>query len=215
MDAARGRAARVRRGGDPARLGGAGGRWPRPPRSLTLLRGGLHGRDPAGHRAPRRTVRHRHRRPAPLPDRRASSPGRRRTCGATSTWLPDEPAGPSEVADRLGARVLAPFRTVPRARSRQAATGASAEQLPDDPAVLSHLVAATAALTSTDRQRLLARARTAAAARELRCSTARRAARRVRAVPVAAAVDCAVRRTQPVASPCAGPCAGPRLCSEA
>lgn len=60
------------------------------------------------------------------------------------------------------------------------------EQLPEDPTVLSHLVAATAALTLDDRQRLLAAPDTAARLRaELRL-LAREAAllRHVRAVPV-------------------------------
>lgn len=60
------------------------------------------------------------------------------------------------------------------------------EQLPDDPTVLSHLVAATAALTVADRQRLLATPDTAERLRaELRLLSREAALlRQVRAVPV-------------------------------
>jgi uncharacterized protein len=60
------------------------------------------------------------------------------------------------------------------------------EQLPDDPTVLSHLVAATAALTVEDRQRLLATADTAERLRaELRLLNREAALlRQIRAVPV-------------------------------
>ena len=60
------------------------------------------------------------------------------------------------------------------------------EQLPEDPTVLSHLVAATAALTVDDRQRLLAIDDTAARLRaELRLLNREAALlRQVRAVPV-------------------------------
>ena len=60
------------------------------------------------------------------------------------------------------------------------------EQLPEDPTVLSHLVAATAALTLADRQRLLAVPDTAGRLRaELRLLNRETALlRQVRAVPV-------------------------------
>lgn len=98
-------------------------------------------------------------------------------------WLP-EPAGPDEAADLLASRVIAVFRqylglirTDPDEIS---------EQLPEDPVVLSHLVAATAALTVADRQRLLAIDDTAARLRaELRLLNREAALlRQVRAVPV-------------------------------
>lgn len=98
-------------------------------------------------------------------------------------WLP-EPAGQEEAADLLAPRVLAVFRqylglirTDPEVIS---------EQLPDDPTVLSHLVAATAALTVADRQRLLATPDTAERLRaELRLlSREATLLRQVRAVPV-------------------------------
>ena len=65
----------------------------------------------------------------------------------------DRPAE-QEAADRLAPRVLAMFRHYLALLRPEAAD--VAEQLPDDPTVLSHLVAATAALTLDDRQRLLA-----------------------------------------------------------
>ncbi|HEX6873538.1 MAG TPA: LON peptidase substrate-binding domain-containing protein [Micromonosporaceae bacterium] len=74
-------------------------------------------------------------------------------------YLP-EPADEDGDADRLGPRVLAAFRTylgLVRTDSKDIA-----EQLPDDPLVLSHLVAATATLTVADRQHLLAAPTTAA-----------------------------------------------------
>lgn len=98
-------------------------------------------------------------------------------------WLP-EPGGQEDAADLLAPRVLALFRrylTLLRPES-----GEVAEQLPDDPTVLSHLVAATAALTVADRQRLLAAPDTATRLRaELRVLSREAALlRRVRAVPV-------------------------------
>jgi uncharacterized protein len=98
-------------------------------------------------------------------------------------WLP-EPAGREEVADRLAPRVLALFRQyLTLIGSDDSDVG---EQLPDDPTVLSHLVAATAALTVEDRQRLLAAPDTAARLRSELSLLTREAAllRRVRAVPV-------------------------------
>lgn len=98
-------------------------------------------------------------------------------------WLP-EPTGQEEIADLLAPRVLAVFRqylSLMRADADEAT-----EQLPDDPTVLSHLVAATTALTLEDRQRLLAAPDTAARLRaELRLLSREAALlTRVRAVPV-------------------------------
>jgi Lon protease-like protein len=98
-------------------------------------------------------------------------------------WLP-EPAGPDEVSDLLAARVIAVFRQyLGLIRSDPEEIS---EQLPEDPTVLSHLVAATAALTVDDRQRLLAIDDTAARLRaELRLLNREAALlRQVRAVPV-------------------------------
>ncbi len=66
-------------------------------------------------------------------------------------WLPDEEA--DEVADMLAPRVLAAFRTYLE-RLRPAAE--VLDQVPDDPTVLSHLIAATAQLTTDERHLLLA-----------------------------------------------------------
>ncbi|MEV4540998.1 LON peptidase substrate-binding domain-containing protein [Micromonospora echinaurantiaca] len=98
-------------------------------------------------------------------------------------WLP-EPGGPDETAELLAARVIAVFRQylgLVRADPEEIS-----EQLPEDPTVLSHLVAATAALTVADRQRLLAIDDTAARLRaELRLLNREAALlRQVRAVPV-------------------------------
>jgi uncharacterized protein len=101
-------------------------------------------------------------------------------------WLP-EPAGQEEMADLLAPRVLASFRRylglLGDARTAEEGVG---EQLPEDPTVLSHLVAATAALTLEDRQRLLAAPDTATRLRtELRLLTRETTLlRQVRAVPV-------------------------------
>ncbi|MCL7455637.1 LON peptidase substrate-binding domain-containing protein [Micromonospora sp. MSM11] len=98
-------------------------------------------------------------------------------------WLP-EPGGPDEVADLLAARVISVFRQY-LGLIRADDEGLS-EQLPEDPTVLSHLVAATAVLTVADRQRLLAIDDTAARLRaELRLLNREAALlRQVRAVPV-------------------------------
>lgn len=98
-------------------------------------------------------------------------------------WLP-EPAGTDEIADLLAARVMSVFRQylgLVRPDPQEVS-----EQLPEDPIVLSHLVAATAALTVADRQRLLAIDDTAARLRaELRLLNREAALlRQVRAVPV-------------------------------
>ncbi|TDC72641.1 peptidase S16, partial [Micromonospora sp. KC606] len=98
-------------------------------------------------------------------------------------WLP-EPAGVDEVSELLAARVIAVFRQyLGLVRPGQQEVS---EQLPEDPTVLSHLVAATAALTVADRQRLLAIDDTAARLRaELRLLNREAALlRQVRAVPV-------------------------------
>ncbi len=63
-------------------------------------------------------------------------------------WLPEPPA--DEIADNLAPRVLAAFREY-----LSVLRGGPDDQLPDDPVVLSHLVAATASLTVADRQALL------------------------------------------------------------
>jgi uncharacterized protein len=98
-------------------------------------------------------------------------------------WLP-EPGGQEATADRLAPRVLVLFRQYLALLRPEA--GEVGEQLPDDATVLSHLVAATAALTVEDRQRLLAAADTATRLRaELRIlSREASLLRRVRAVPV-------------------------------
>ncbi|MFE9958732.1 LON peptidase substrate-binding domain-containing protein [Micromonospora sp. NPDC005299] len=98
-------------------------------------------------------------------------------------WLP-EPAGADEVADLLAARVISVFRQylgLVRPDPQEIS-----EQLPEDPTVLSHLVAATAALTVDDRQRLLAIDDTAGRLRaELRLLNRETALlREIRAVPV-------------------------------
>ncbi|MEV4844790.1 LON peptidase substrate-binding domain-containing protein [Micromonospora matsumotoense] len=102
---------------------------------------------------------------------------------AAVEWLP-EPTGPDEAAELLAARVIAVFRQylgLIRADPQELS-----EQLPEDPTVLSHLVAATAVLTVADRQRLLAIDDTAARLRaELRLLNRESALlRQVRAVPV-------------------------------
>ena len=98
-------------------------------------------------------------------------------------WLP-EPAGREELADQLAPRVLAVFRQY--LALMRPADEIATEQLPDDPTVLSHLIAATAALTIADRQRLLAATDTAGRLRaELRLLSREAALlRQVRAVPV-------------------------------
>ena len=88
------------------------------------------------------------------------------------------------MADLLAARVISVFRQyLGLIRPDQQEIS---EQLPEDPTVLSHLVAATAALTVDDRQRLLAIDDTAARLRaELRLLNRETALlRQVRAVPV-------------------------------
>lgn len=102
---------------------------------------------------------------------------------ASVRYLP-EPTGEDGESDLLGPRVLAAFRIYLRLIRTDATD--LAEQLPDDPLVLSHLVAATASLTVADRQALLAIVDTAARLRaELRLLHREIGLlRQVRAVPV-------------------------------
>lgn len=102
---------------------------------------------------------------------------------AQVSWFP-EPAGQEELADQLAPRVLAVFRQYLRLIRDHPEQ--ITEQLPEEPTVLSHLVAATAALTVADRQRLLAIPDTATRLRtELRMLNREAALlRQVRAVPV-------------------------------
>ncbi len=98
-------------------------------------------------------------------------------------WLA-ESAGDAGLADRLAPAVLAIFRRYLRLiRPDQRDTE---EQLPDDPTVLSHLVAASSALTLDDRQGLLAVPDTATRLRVERGLLSRevRLLSQVRAVPV-------------------------------
>lgn len=68
--------------------------------------------------------------------------------------LLDEPTGDEQLADRLSTTVLDLFqRYLTLMRQQSPEVG---EQLPDRPGVLSYLVAASAALSLEDRQRLLA-----------------------------------------------------------
>src|SRR5262249_4742737 len=87
--------------------------------------------------------------------------------------------------EELAAGVLADFqRYLKLMRRDEDDTG---EQLPGDPTVLSHLVAATTSLTLEDRQRLLAEPNTVSRLRAERAMLRREAALlgKVRAVPVA------------------------------
>jgi Lon protease-like protein len=98
-------------------------------------------------------------------------------------WLPDSTGEPDRAED-LATGVLAAFQRYLRLlRRTEPDVG---EQLPDDPTVLSHLVAATASLTLDDRQRLLAAPDTVSRLRAERAMLRREAAllRKVRAVPV-------------------------------
>ncbi len=112
-------------------------------------------------------------------------------------WLP-EPPDQQESADLLAPRVLAVFRQyldlIRNAGSGEPGSGTPGlggpdepgEQLPEDPTVLSHLVAAASAITLEDRQRLLAEPDTAARLRaELRLLARETALlRQLKAVPV-------------------------------
>ncbi|HZN75561.1 MAG TPA: LON peptidase substrate-binding domain-containing protein [Micromonosporaceae bacterium] len=96
----------------------------------------------------------------------------------------DESIGEPGFAEHLAPRVLASFRGYLGLVGP--GSPATAEQLPEDPTVLSHLVAATAMLTLDERQQLLAIPDTAARLRAELVILEREAGllRRVRAVPV-------------------------------
>ncbi|GAA0734919.1 LON peptidase substrate-binding domain-containing protein [Dactylosporangium roseum] len=102
-------------------------------------------------------------------------------------WLP-EPKGEPEREGELAAGVLAAFQQYLRVIRRTDEDDAG-EQMPDDPTVLSHLVAATASLTLEDRQALLAKPDTMSRLKAERSLLRREAALlgQVRAVPVALA----------------------------
>ncbi|AGL15547.1 LON peptidase substrate-binding domain-containing protein [Actinoplanes sp. N902-109] len=97
-------------------------------------------------------------------------------------WLPDEEPG-DETAQLLAPRVLAAFRTYLDLLRPDSEV---LDQVPDDPTVLSHLIAATAQLTIDERQDLLAAPDTATRLRaELRLLNREAGLlARVRAVPV-------------------------------
>jgi Lon protease-like protein len=98
-------------------------------------------------------------------------------------WL-SEPLGEPGAAERLAPGVLAVFqRYLRRIRARTDSTG---EQLPEEPTVLSYLIAASASLKLDERQELLAVPDTAARLRAERELLSREVALldRVRAVPV-------------------------------
>jgi Lon protease-like protein len=80
---------------------------------------------------------------------------------AAVDFLPERPGPPGD-ADSIGPRVLSTFRAYLRVLRQDAAD----EQLPEDPLVLSHVVAATASLRTEDRQALLAAPDTASRLRE-------------------------------------------------
>ncbi|NJC83593.1 LON peptidase substrate-binding domain-containing protein [Planosporangium mesophilum] len=96
-------------------------------------------------------------------------------------WL-DESAGEPGLADALAPGVLEVFQRYLRMLRGETSTG---EQLPDDPNVLSHLVAATASLTMEDRQSLLAEPDTVSRLRAERKLLSREVALldQIRAVP--------------------------------
>jgi Lon protease-like protein len=96
-------------------------------------------------------------------------------------WLDERPGDPAEL-DRLMPTVLDLFQRYLRL-VRPAQLG---EQVPEDPTVLSHVVAATAALSLAERQGLLAAPDTAARLHDERALLRREVAllRQVRAVPV-------------------------------
>jgi Lon protease-like protein len=97
-------------------------------------------------------------------------------------WLPEDD-GTDEDADLLAPRVLAAFRTYLELLRPDSEV---LEQVPDDATVLSHLVAATAQLTTDERQSLLAAPDTATRLRSELKLLNREAGllARVRAVPV-------------------------------
>ncbi|GLY93495.1 LON peptidase substrate-binding domain-containing protein [Actinoplanes sp. NBRC 103695] len=97
-------------------------------------------------------------------------------------WLPDEDT-PGETAELLAPRVLAAFRTYLDLLRPDSEV---LDHVPDDPTVLSHLIAATAQLTTDERQLLLAAPDTETRLRtELKLLTREAGLlARVRAVPV-------------------------------
>jgi Lon protease-like protein len=97
-------------------------------------------------------------------------------------WLPDEEAA-DQTAGLLAPRVLAAFRTYLDLLRPDSEV---LDQVPDDPTVLSHLIAATAQLTTDERQDLLSAPDTASRLRaELRLLNREAGLlARVRAVPV-------------------------------
>jgi Lon protease-like protein len=97
-------------------------------------------------------------------------------------WMPDDD-GADETADLLAPRVLAAFRTYLELLRPDSEV---LDQVPDDPTVLSHLIAATAQLTTEERQVLLAAPDTATRLRTELKLLNREAGllARVRAVPV-------------------------------
>jgi Lon protease-like protein len=97
-------------------------------------------------------------------------------------WLPDDEE-PSAASQLLAPRVLTAFRAYLELLRPNSEV---LEQVPDDPTVLSHLIAATAQLTVEERQMLLAMPDTAARLRaELRLLNREAGLlARVRAVPV-------------------------------
>jgi Lon protease-like protein len=103
-------------------------------------------------------------------------------------WLPDEDVDPADAerAEELAAGVVAVFqRYLKLVRPGDGAGEGVGEQLPDDPTVLSHLVAATASLTLDERQQLLAETGTVSRLRAERAILRRETAllQQVRAVP--------------------------------
>jgi uncharacterized protein len=109
--------------------------------------------------------------------------GREPYLTAEVEWLPDEEESADEVADLLAPRVLAAFRTYLDLLRPDTEV---LDQVPDDPTVLSHLVAATAQLTTDERHLLLAAPDTATRLRTELKLLNREAGllARVRAVPV-------------------------------
>ena len=104
---------------------------------------------------------------------------------AEVAWLP-EVRGDAERAAGLAGDVLMIFQRYLRLLGDADRPDAGDEQLPDDPTVLSHLVAATASLPLDERQRLLAEPDTVSRLRVERSLLRREVAllTRVRAVPV-------------------------------
>jgi Lon protease-like protein len=103
---------------------------------------------------------------------------------AEVSYLPEPSPGDPD-ADSLAPQALALFRTY-LALLRTDGTEEVTEQLPEDPTVLSHVIAATASLTVADRQTLLAEPDTAGRLRTELSLLHREVGllRQVRAVPV-------------------------------